>query len=225
MIWHDLMSLEKGFGLGFRMDGRLTHFFYAEMEHESGPCKVRFLGYESGEQLLELLGLLKSMADQLLSVSLIEPQEVQLQDLLRRPFRERSRTKTSKHAVSNEARAWWQARILDVDACLGQVRWAGQPFTFNISLTDPLADLVDDGWRGVGGEYVVRVGEQTSVETGRSADADTLGCSVNALTRLWLGVASTTNLALIDQVSGPAPLLNRLDEVFRTPVPCFGWDF
>ena len=47
---------------------------------------VEWLGYENGEQLIELLALLKSLSDQLYSVKMMEPPEIQLQSLLQGRF-------------------------------------------------------------------------------------------------------------------------------------------
>ena len=52
-----------------------------------------------------------------------------------------------------------------------------------------------------------------------------LAASVNAFTRLWLGVGPATGLAITDDLSGPDDLLNQLDEILRLPQPKPDWDF
>ena len=52
-----------------------------------------------------------------------------------------------------------------------------------------------------------------------------LDASVSAFTRLWLGALPATSLAITDDLSGPADLLQDLDRAFRLPQPHFDWSF
>ena len=78
------------------------------------------MGYSNGEQLLELLALLKSLADQIYSIKLREPPEIQLQSMLKRPFREQAIAEKGKYYAEQNTYAWYQLRILDLPACVAQ---------------------------------------------------------------------------------------------------------
>ena len=83
-----------------------------------------------------------------------EPAEIQFQDILEAPFRNRRRTEGSKYAGSHRTYAWWQARMLDVSKCLAKTHLETDDLSFNLALTDPIAEHVDEGsrWRGVTGD-------------------------------------------------------------------------
>ena len=85
---------EGGFGFGyFSDDGELTHhLFMGGRGKEEGPFVVRWLSYQTTEQLFELLALIKSFGDQFHVISLWESPELSLQDLLARPFYHRRLT-------------------------------------------------------------------------------------------------------------------------------------
>jgi hypothetical protein len=69
------------------------------------------------------------------------------------------------------------------------------------------------------------LGEYSSARRGTEAGLPTLRATVNAFTRLWLGVRPASGLAVTDQLDGPADLLARLDRLLRLPVPCPDWDY
>ncbi len=223
----DLSWAENGFGLGFYEGEELTHFMWLSGQQERGPYTVNFMAYRSTDELLELLGLLKSLADQVYSVQLIEPPEIQLQDLMERPFRNRAITQQGKHASQQRSFAWWQLRVLDVPQCVGAFSEPATDLTFQMNVSDPLDDMLppENSWRGVGGSYIVQFGEQSTAEPGTAADLPQLECTVNAFTRMMWGVAPASSLAVTDSLSGPAELLTRLDGAIHLPVPHTGWDF
>ena len=98
---------------------------------------------------------------------------------------------------------------------------------FNLELGDPIAEHVEAGcnWRGVAGDYVVTLGEQSSARAGREASLPTLRGSVGAFTRVWLGVRSPSVLARTDDLEGEPDLLADLDRALRLPQPHIGWDY
>ncbi|MBU7045828.1 MAG: hypothetical protein HXS54_05275, partial [Theionarchaea archaeon] len=49
--------------------------------------------------------------------------------------------------------------------------------------------------------------------------------SVNAFTRMWLGVRPATGLAVTDNLHGPQELLSDLDHILCIPEPHPDWDF
>lgn len=99
--------------------------------------------------------------------------------------------------------------------------------SFNLTLTDPVADFLDpdDGWAGVGGEYTIDVGASSSAAPGHRAGLPVLIASVNAFTRLWFGVRSAGALVTSDELVCPPELLDALDHTVRVDRPHLGWDF
>jgi len=221
---------EKAFGLGYcdGPSGELTHHVWITVDDiESGPYRVAWMAYRDYGQLLELLALVKSLGDQVRLVTMQEPQGIQLQDLLDRPFKHRQITEKSKFESRARAEAYWQMRICDVAKCLAETHLRGEEARFNLRLSDPIAELLGEelSWRGVGGEYVVTLGPSSGAEVGRDPGLSTLTASVNAFTRLWLGVRPATGLAVTDELSGPPALLEELDWLLRLPDPKPDWDY
>ncbi len=98
---------------------------------------------------------------------------------------------------------------------------------FNLKLSDPIETwLPDDApWRGVAGEYVVEFGPSSGAEPGRDESLPTLTTTVNALTRLWLGVVPASGLAISERFDASPELVARLEDVIRLPVPQVDWSF
>lgn len=223
----ELSFAEDEFGLGYRSDGTLSHFVWMETDDaEHGPYRVRYLSYQNSAQLLELLGLLKSLADQVYSVWLREPRELQLQAILRRPFRHRALTSNSEHETAQKANAWWQFRVLNVAACVAALSCA-RAVEFQLEVTDPLEDLLPakHDWRGVGGTYRVSLGPSSQAQPGVTTGLPVLRCSVGALSRLLWGVMPASSIALAEDLQAPAELISQLDEAIRLPRAIPGWDF
>ena len=221
----EIAFIENPFALGYRDGDAVSHCIVGEASGESGPYRVDFLGYQNHRQLLELLRLIRELGDQVVSVTMAEPPGIQLQDLLDRPYRQRTRTRKSKHETTNNAIAWWQIRILDVETAVAARHWHGAPVAFQLTLQDPLATLVDGPWKGAGGDYVVEVGTESTAEKGSSQNLPRLEASVGAFSRLWFGVRDATSLAVTDRLSGPPELLSLLNEAFSLPSPTVGQFF
>ena len=221
--------LDNHFGLGYcdGPNGELTHHFYGRGSGERGPYYLHWLAFRTTEQFLELMGLIKSLADQVRLVRLREPAGIQLQDLLDRPFKHQEITERSKFENRISSYAFWQLRICDLPACLARTHLPWGQVRFNLRLTDPAAGLLDEHvpWRGIGGEYMVTLGGQSSCEPGTDPSLPTLSASVNAFSRLWFGVRPATGIAATDQFAGPPSLLEELDHVVRLPQPRPDWDF
>ena len=214
-------------GLGYSDGGALTHFFWGGTDGEHGPYRIWWYAYRTPEQLLELLALIRSLGDQVAVVGMEEPPEIQFQDVLDTPFRNRRVTEGSKYAGSHRTHAWWQARMLDVPKCLAKTHLESDDVSFNLELTDPIAEHVEEGsrWRGVAGDYVVTLGQCSAARAGREASLPTLRASVGAFTRIWLGVRSPSVLARTDDLDAEPGLLNDLDRALRLPEPHVGWDY
>ena len=228
-IQGELSWQPDGFGLGYcdGPDGALTHFFWATAKGEHGPYTVRMMAYQSWEQFLELMGLLKNLGDQVHQVWMREPGDIVVQDLLDQPFRFRRLTEKSKYEQANHATAYWQLRVCDLPGCLAQTHLPGDTIRFNLVLSDPIEGYLgeDATWRGVTGEYAVTLGPESRAERGTDARLPTLSASVGAFTRMWLGVRPASGLAVTDHLVGSPDLLAALDQVLRLPPPRLDWDF
>lgn len=220
---------KNGMGLGYVDDvGELSHFFFGKLVDEYGPLKIAAIAYQNGEQLMELLQLIRSLGDQVSIIELIEPPHVQLQDLLQQPFRFRRLSRGSDFENSHRACACSQFRILNLEQCMSKTHLYGADLEFNLVLTDPISEYLDmarDGWAGLAGEYTVTLDEISTVRSGTSSNLKTLHASVNAFSRLWFGVRPATHLAISDQLCGPIGLLEELDDALRLPKATWGWGF
>ena len=222
-------NIEHPIALGYYdgPDNTLSHFFWGSTTGENGPYDIYLYAYQTTAQLFELLALIKSLGDQVSLFQMQEPPEIQFQDLLDQPFRNRMNTKGSKFAINHEVAAYWQTRMLDVPKCLAKTHLDTDPVTFNLVLSDPIEEHLDgaNAWRGCAGNYVVTLGEQSSAELGESANLPVLKASVGAFTRLWLGVREASSLALTDELVAEQELLQALDRAVRLPQPFIGWNF
>jgi hypothetical protein len=221
---------DDGFGLGYcdGPAGELTHHFWCyAKDRGSGPYSVSWLAFQTREQFLELMAVIKSLGDQVRLVKIPEPPDIQLQDLLVSPFREFRAREGAKFEVGWDSVAWWQMRICDLPGCLAQTHLPWGEVWFNLQLTDPIERFLDEGapWRGTTGDYVVALGPESSARPGADPGLPTLTASVGAFTRLWLGVRPASGLAITDDLSGPKELLESLDETLRLPPPQPDWSF
>jgi hypothetical protein len=183
--------------------------------------------FQTGEQFLELMALLKGLGDQVAMVSMQEPPGIQLQDLMKQPFKQIRMSSKSEFAAGLTAKAIYQYRICSLTACLERTHLNSEDVRFNLLLTDPIEAYLDaeSPWNGASGEYVVSLGNFSGAERGTDDALPVLKASVGAFTRLWLGVRPATGLAVTDELSGPQELLEQLDETLRLPLPVNDWDF
>lgn len=226
----EMRWVKNGFGLGYcdGPQGELTHHFWCRAKHvESGPYSLMWTSWQTGQQFRELMALLKSLGDQVRLIRMREPQGIQLQDLLRQPFKQRQVSEKSKFESRTSAAAYWQMRILDLQGCPARTHLRSEEVRFNLKLSDPIEQFLDQGapWRGLTGDYVVILGPSSAAEPGADAKLPTLTASVGAFTRLWLGVRPATGLAATDELSAPPELLELLDQALCLPQPKWDWDF
>lgn len=210
---------------GYYDGDRLTHFIWGKIAGEDGPLRIDLISYETTHQLMELLALIQVLGDQFRSVVMVEPSEIQLFDLLRYPIRQLIATRKGDHQSAHSAIAWWQLRILDVFAVVSRLTWDGDPIAFNVTLSDPLDDVV--AGKGLSGQYLIEIGKSSHIESVSTPNADlpTLTASVNAFSRMWFGVRPASSLALTDQLTGPKRLMSQLDAALRLPSPQPGMFF
>lgn len=236
-IYHPAMSKvelvweENIFGLGYYDGpaGELTHhvILNALDDVEHGPYYVWWISYQTREQFLELMALLKSFGDQIASIGMEEPPGLQMQDLIKQPFKSRRVTRKGNFETGIRARSFWQMRINDVAGCLAKTHLPHADLRFNLRLSDPIGRYLDEDapWRGTAGDYIIQLGGNSTAVVGQEATLPTLTATVNAFTRLWLGIRSATALSFTDSLSGPQELLTQLDRVFCLPTPKPDWDF
>ncbi len=226
----EMQWASNGFGLGYAdgPDGEITHhIWFSTKGVEFGPLNAWWFAYETPDQFLELMALLVHLGDNVQLVRMREPAGIQIQDLIHQPFRRRRITEKSDYENRARATAYWQMRMCDVAACVAATKLQGEPVSFNLKLTDPIEPLLDDGyeWRGVAGDYAITLGADSSAKAGAETGLPTLTASVNAFTRLWLGVKPASGLAVTDDLGAPTELLLELDRVLRLPTPKPDWDF
>jgi hypothetical protein len=220
----------NGFGLGYRdgPGGELTHYvWFSAKDLENGPLNAWWMSYENLDQLMELMAVIASLGDQIHLVRMREPPLIQLQDLIDQPFRRNRISEKSAYESRNRAAAYMQYRMCDISACLAATQLDGSRVRFNLRLSDPIDDVLDDSapWRGVAGDYVVELGPESSAILGTDDALPTAEATVGAFTRLWLGVRSATGLAATDHLAAPDDLLAELDRILRLPAPRADWDF
>lgn len=227
--WGPMTESSEGFGLGYRdaSTGELTHHFWGRAKGEHGPYRILWFVYHNRDQFLELMSVLQSIGDQVRAVKMPEPQGIQLQDLMKYPFKQAQISQGSKYAAGITAKAYFQYRICNLERCLAQTQLPGIPVRFNLELSDPIADYLPDDslWRGVSGSYVITLGTESTATRGQDTALPTLKTTVNAFTRLWLGVRPASGLALTDDLVAPHELIKELDQLLRLPTPRNDWDF
>jgi len=209
-------------------DGSLSHFIWGSTKNvEMGPYRIWWVVYRSREEFLELMALIKSLGDQVRLVEMNEPPGIQMQDLLEKPFARRTISEKSPYESGINAAAYYQLRICDLGGCLERTHLPGGPVRFNLKLSDPIEAYLerDAPWHGVAGEYVVTLGPSSQAAPGRDSGLPTLTATVNAFTRLWLGVRPATGLSFTDALESPRELLEQLDAILRLPEPKLDWDF
>lgn len=216
-------------GFGYYDDeGVLTHHVYFRTDSPGdGNYTLQWMTYQNREQFMELLSVMKSLSDQVHLIIMREPPGIQFQDVLKRPFRHRRLTKGSKYENKVSSSAYWQMRILDLESCVNASEYNGPSVKFNLTLRDPIEDLLEKNspWRGIGGDHTVTLGPESEIGDGKTPGLPTLKTSVNAFTRMWLGVRPPSSLALTDEIQAPPSLINDLDQVLRLPRPQPDWDF
>ncbi len=227
---HLEVAEEPGWGFGFRDDvGALSHCMWVSHggKIENGPWSVRFMAWNTRAQLLELLSVVKSFADQVNGVRIADPPGLQLQDLLDQPFAAMRRTNGGDYEVKPTAVAYWEHRICDLPACMAAMSMPHADLGFNLRLTDPIESYLpeDAPWRGCGGDWTIKVGDICAARAGLEAGLPVLEASVNAFTRWWMGARWADALAITDRFEAPAALLDAMNAAWHLPAPATDWDY
>nr|MBC8400518.1 GNAT family N-acetyltransferase [Candidatus Neomarinimicrobiota bacterium] len=94
----ELHWIKDGFGLGYfdGENGELSHFIWCKSDGEIGPYEIVIYAYREADQFLELMAMIKSFGDQIRMIRMREPAGMQVQDLIKQPFRWRQLTQKNK---------------------------------------------------------------------------------------------------------------------------------
>jgi len=228
---YELKSSEETFILGYRdgPGGTISHFaaINPEGKGEHGPYWVWKMAWSTREQFHELLGVFKSLGDQVHGFRMEDPPGISMQDLVDRPLAWHRTTRDSAFGKRTLALATSQNRICDLPRCIEAISLPGAALAFNLRLSDPIENYLpeDAPWRGVGGDWVVRVDASSIAERGHEKSLPILEASVNAFTRLWLGGQQASGLAISTDLSGPTELIEALDRRYVLPTPCIDWAY
>ena len=224
----ELLHPKHGFGLAYFEEEQMTHGFWGDLKSENGPYDIYWIIYRDLKELKQLLWLLKSFGEQIDLVRMTEPPGINLQDLLETPLRVQSSRERATRQISFDSKVSWQARILDIVACIESTPIPGRDSVrFNLQLTDPIVPFLNPQhrWQGVGGNYQVTIGPHPRCRSGSDPNWPILTASVNAFTRLWLGATTTQTLLLNGSLSGPPELLQQLSWTLALPKPHPNWVF
>jgi hypothetical protein len=194
---------------------------------EHGPYNVWFSGWETHDQLIELLSVLKSLSDQIHGVRMADPPRLQLQDFLKRPLATIRARKGGEFDSDVLSQVWMQCRILDLPTCIGAMHFCGEPVSFNLQLTDSIEQYLpeESTWRGVGGDWIITIGEESSAVMGQDGELQVASASVNDLSRVWLGSASAEAVSVTGTLVADPELIEQIDSIVTLPVPIIDWDF
>ena len=225
----ELGEKDKQMGFGyFDENGNLTHHVWLHGKgKEQGPLWVQWLAYENLDQLMDLLAFLKSFEEQFLLIKFVEPSLINMQDFIEKPFLIKGMTRKAEHQNYINSSAYWQLRILNLQKCMKKTHLNCEDFSFNLQLSDPIGKFIpeDIKWRGIAGDYIVTLGQDSSAKKGKQEGLPTLKASVNAITRMWFGIMSASTLVYSDGIKAPDELLKKLDKAFLLPESHVDWGF
>lgn len=212
----------------FDNKGNLTHHILLKGKgKEKGPVWIDWMAYENLDQLMDLLAFLKSFEEQFLMIQMVEPPFINMQDFIHRPFQKYEMTEKSEFHNHIYSKAFWQVRILDLEKCVSKTHLKCDDFSFNLELTDPIKKYIPEEitWKGIAGNYVVSLGKNSSAKKEFKKGLPILKASVDAFTRMWLGILPASSLVYSDGIEAPKNLLEKLDNAFHLPKPHIDWDF
>ena len=210
----------KFIGLGYRDKdtGELTHFFSGSTSGENGPLYVEWLVWRDHEQLRELLALISSLGDQIWVADLPEPRDLELQNMVSWPLKQRPLTPRDNRGTTYRAgtRSYcsWELRILDMQECVSRFKSPYDTVKFNLEVDDPLVQMLADTdytWRGIQPKWTIQLGPKSSAEPGHKARLPLLKTTISAFSRLWMGAAKASALTLTDKFEAPEELITALD--------------
>lgn len=218
----------NGFGLGYKTAGKLSHYLWMGTKNvENGPYNVHWMAYSNWDQFLELMGLIRSLEEQVRTVEMKEPAFVQLQDFIDRPFQLQTITEKSKFESRMRSVAYQQLRINNLKSCIEAVEYKGGEFAFNLSLIDPINDFLekDKQIEKCTGDFTVQIGGTSSIRSGHRKGLPHVRGSINGFTRLWIGVLPAMSVDLVEDLIIEDSLKRKLTEVFYRPYARSDWNY
>lgn len=223
----ELLFEKESLGMGFfNEQNQLTHHFWGQVKYERSHLTIWWMVYQNYTQFLELLDLLQSLGDQFCRITVNEMPGICIQDFLSRPFRQQQVTKDGRYSLINEMGSYNQLRILRLEECLQKTVIPGRgTVRFNLTISDPLEKYLEKGWKGVAGEYVVQLGEESSASSGHEQGLPLMIASVGAFTQLWMGSRRAAALAFQGALQAPEALIKELDWLLLLPPALHDWSF
>lgn len=224
----EMMWTKHGFGLGYKKNGKLSHYLWMGTEDsEKGPYTVHWMAYSSWNQFLELMGIIKSLEEQVRTIRMKEPVYIQLQDFIEKPFQLQTITKDSQFESSIKAAAYQQLRICNLESAIGAVTYKGKPFSFNITLSDPINNYLDneDTILNCQGDFTISIGEKSNIVRGHNNDLPLVKGTINGFSRLWIGVLPARTIGLVEDIQIDPSLIQKLERAFYNRDVRSGWDY
>ena len=107
------------------------------------------------------------------------------------------------------------------------MRFCGEPVSFNLELADSIEQFLSEEstWRGVGGNWIITFGEESSAIEGTDVSLPTASGAVNDFSRIWFGSASAEAVSVTGTFVADPELIQRIDSIVKLPVPTVDWDF
>lgn len=224
----EMMWSKKGFGLGFKTEGILSHYIWMGTDNaENGPYEVHWMAYRNWDQFLELMGIIKSLEEQVRTIRMKEPPFIQLQDFIEKPFQLQTITGKSKFESRIKAIAYQQLRICNLKSCIEAVHTEKPEYSFNLTLWDPINNYLDkdNQIENCQGEFTVTIGSRSSIKQGHSTNLPLVKGSINGFTRLWIGVLPAETIGLVEDMEIDESLQAKLTGTFYNPNARSDWDY
>lgn len=228
-----MLENKESRGLGFYDEnGEISHHLWGRIEDEHGPFYVWWSAYRNHEELMELLSLLRSLADQVHLVHMEEPRGIVLQDFLKTPFKFRRSTSKGKFEQTIITGAASQLRLLDIPRAVEKMHLVASvartgSVEFNLIIDDPVERYLpeDSLWKGCGGSYVVQLGDACRAEPGTGSGLPAVKMGIGGFSQLWSGARTVEHLTLRGAIDTDPDTRDRLGSLISLPAPDFEWLF
>jgi len=224
----EMLWCKNGFGLGYKTDGELSHYLWFSTDDvEEGPYDVRWISFQTGEQFLELLGIIKTLEEQVRTINMKEPAQIQLQDFIDRPFQLQTITRKGKFESRMRSIAYQQLRICNLENCIRAIQYDGTAFSFNLRLTDPINDFLDERnkFDECSGDFTVSIDKESAISRGFEDNLPLVEGTINGFTRLWIGILPASSIGLVEDLNIDKSLVDKLEKVFYKPDVRSDWDY
>jgi len=224
----EMLFCKNGFGLGYKADGKLSHYLWFSTDDvEEGPYDVRWMAFRTWDQFLELMGIIKNLEEQVRTIRMKEPTSIQLQDFIDKPFQLQTITRKGKFESRMRSIAYQQLRICNLESCIKAVQFDGDSFSFNLTLSDPINEFLEDQnqFEGCSGDFSVTVGMKSKIEKGHKKSLPLIKGSINGFTRLWIGVLRASTIGLVEDLEIDEDLIEKLEKAFYKPDARSDWDY